>query len=194
MWGLWGAGTGCPEKLWLLSPWPCWRPGWMSLWATWSSGRCPCPWQGGWKDMIFMVGPFQPKSFYYPMILWSRCQRNVHFSSELCQVLVQKNQKGHYPFLFKITILPKHLVATSVLGRWLPTSFLVHPIYSVFLITNVNEMTVFGKCFHTTLNSTSYCIKPDEKQAQNPCASNNKLCFESFRNYFIALYQLSTQR
>jgi len=19
----------------------------MGLWATWSSGRCPCPWQGG---------------------------------------------------------------------------------------------------------------------------------------------------
>ena len=21
-------------------------PGWMGLWASWSSGRCPCPWQG----------------------------------------------------------------------------------------------------------------------------------------------------
>jgi len=27
----------------------CSRPGWMGLWATWSSGRCPCPWQGGWN-------------------------------------------------------------------------------------------------------------------------------------------------
>jgi len=24
-------------------PWKCSRPGWMGLWATWSSGRCPCP-------------------------------------------------------------------------------------------------------------------------------------------------------
>jgi len=21
----------------------------MGLWAAWSSGRCPCPWQGGWN-------------------------------------------------------------------------------------------------------------------------------------------------
>jgi len=21
----------------------------MGLWATWSSGRCPCLWQGGWN-------------------------------------------------------------------------------------------------------------------------------------------------
>ncbi|KFU98841.1 U5 small nuclear ribonucleoprotein 200 kDa helicase, partial [Tauraco erythrolophus] len=36
----------CPEKLWLPHPWQCSRPGWMGLWATWCSGRCPCPWQG----------------------------------------------------------------------------------------------------------------------------------------------------
>jgi len=23
----------------------------MGFWATWSSGRCPCPWQGGWNQM-----------------------------------------------------------------------------------------------------------------------------------------------
>jgi len=21
----------------------------MELWATWSGGRCPCPWHRGWK-------------------------------------------------------------------------------------------------------------------------------------------------
>jgi len=30
-------------------PWLCSRPGWMRLWATWSSGRCLCPWQGAWN-------------------------------------------------------------------------------------------------------------------------------------------------
>jgi len=25
------------------------RPGWMGFWATQSSRRCPCPWQGGWN-------------------------------------------------------------------------------------------------------------------------------------------------
>lgn len=38
---------GCPEKLWLLYPWKCARPGWMGLGAGWSSGRCPWLWQKG---------------------------------------------------------------------------------------------------------------------------------------------------
>jgi len=33
------------------APWKCSRPGCMELWATWSSGRCPCLWQGGWNQM-----------------------------------------------------------------------------------------------------------------------------------------------
>jgi len=39
--------------------WQCSRPGWTGLWATWAGGRCPCPWQGGWNEMIFKV-PFNP--------------------------------------------------------------------------------------------------------------------------------------
>ncbi|GAB0188207.1 hypothetical protein GRJ2_001286000 [Grus japonensis] len=42
-------GTGCPQKLWMPPPWKCSRPGRMRLWATWSSGGCPCPWQRGWN-------------------------------------------------------------------------------------------------------------------------------------------------
>ena len=45
-WRWWNTGTGCPGKLWLPPPWKCSRPGWMELWATWSSGRCPYSWQG----------------------------------------------------------------------------------------------------------------------------------------------------
>ena len=29
--------------------WNCWRPGWMEFWATWCSGRCPCPQQVTWN-------------------------------------------------------------------------------------------------------------------------------------------------
>ncbi|GAB0210055.1 hypothetical protein GRJ2_003471300 [Grus japonensis] len=43
------------EKFWMPHPWKCLRPGWMRLWATWSSGVCPCPWQGSWNEMIFEV-------------------------------------------------------------------------------------------------------------------------------------------
>jgi len=30
--------------------------------ATWSSGRCPCPWQGHWNEMISKVPP-KPNHF-----------------------------------------------------------------------------------------------------------------------------------
>ena len=66
LWGLRDTGTGWPGKLWLHPPWQCSRPGWMGLWATWSSGRCPCPWQGAWNEMIFKVSSNPNHS----MILW----------------------------------------------------------------------------------------------------------------------------
>ena len=34
--------------------------------ATWFRGRCPCSWQGGWKQMIFKV----PSNPNHSMILW----------------------------------------------------------------------------------------------------------------------------
>ena len=55
-------------------PWNCSRPGWMRLWATWSSGWHPCPWQQGWNWMIFKV----PSNPSHSMILWShggQCQK-----------------------------------------------------------------------------------------------------------------------
>jgi len=33
----------CPERLWVLHPWRCSRPGWMGPWAGWSNIR-----YGGW--------------------------------------------------------------------------------------------------------------------------------------------------
>jgi len=47
--GWWGPGPGCLEKLWVLHPWRCSRPGWMGSWATWSSGWCLCLWKGSWN-------------------------------------------------------------------------------------------------------------------------------------------------
>ena len=37
---------------------------------TWSSGRCPCPWQGGWKWMIFRVPPTQTILGFYVVLLF----------------------------------------------------------------------------------------------------------------------------
>lgn len=35
----------CPTQLWILHPQRYSRPGWMGLWAAWSSDRCPYPCQ-----------------------------------------------------------------------------------------------------------------------------------------------------
>ena len=42
--GWWDTGTGFPVRLCMPPPpWKHSKPGWMGLWATWSSGGCPCP-------------------------------------------------------------------------------------------------------------------------------------------------------
>ena len=50
-------------------PWRCSRPGWMGLWAAWSSitygGWWPCLWQGGWSLVILEV----PSNPSHSMIL-----------------------------------------------------------------------------------------------------------------------------
>ena len=68
-----GAGTGCPERLWMLCPWWCSRPTWMGLWTTWSSTRSGGWWLRLWQgvEMNDPWGPFQPKPFYDSMILLS---------------------------------------------------------------------------------------------------------------------------
>ena len=40
--GWWSTGTGCPRRVWMPHPWGHSRPGWMWLWAAWSSGWWPC--------------------------------------------------------------------------------------------------------------------------------------------------------
>jgi len=40
--GWWHTGTGCSRRLWMPQPWRHSRPGWMWLWAAWSSGWRPC--------------------------------------------------------------------------------------------------------------------------------------------------------
>ena len=64
----WGAGTGCPERLWMPCPWRCSRPSWMGPWATWSSKWAswwPC--LAGGLEIHDPWGPFQPS---HSVILW----------------------------------------------------------------------------------------------------------------------------
>lgn len=51
---------GCPETLWMSHGWKHSRSDWMGLWETWSSERCPSPYQGGWTRWPLKV-PSSPK-------------------------------------------------------------------------------------------------------------------------------------
>lgn len=65
-------GTGCPEWGWILLLWTHPRSGWMGLWPTWSSRRCPCSLQGGWTRWPLKV-PFNPN---YSMNLKNSALKN----------------------------------------------------------------------------------------------------------------------
>ena len=67
--GWWGTGTGCPEKLWMSHTWKCSRPGWMGLGATWSSGRCPCPWQRVVTRLSLRFLPTQAILWFYDSMI-----------------------------------------------------------------------------------------------------------------------------
>ena len=66
----WGAGTGCPERLWMPCPWRCSRPGWMGPWTAWSSirhgGWWPCMQQRGWS----LILEVPPNPSYFMMKRW----------------------------------------------------------------------------------------------------------------------------
>jgi len=49
-------------------------PGWMGLWANWSGGRCPCPWQRGWKKMMSL--PTQTIPWFYDSMIYHGTGQN----------------------------------------------------------------------------------------------------------------------
>lgn len=61
--GWWGTGLSCPEKLYMPHPWKCLRPGWLGLWAAWSSGGCPCLPSAVGLELGDLQDPFQPTPF-----------------------------------------------------------------------------------------------------------------------------------
>ena len=88
----------CPDRLWMLHPWRCSRPGWMGPWAAWSSIKCgdwwPCLWQGDWNFMILGI----PSNPSHSMILWSIFLRTTLRISEGTwseQTIPLSNQRKH---------------------------------------------------------------------------------------------------
>ena len=113
--------TGCPEKLWLPPPWKCSRLAWMGLWATWSSRRCPCPWQGGvGLDDLQRCLPNQTILWFYDSIPsicstnWCRydIESNLYVHTSLKQVRI---------FLCGTGVSAELCSWNSPVVRWIPT-------------------------------------------------------------------------
>lgn len=80
--------SGC--VLTLLSVWGRSRPGCNGLWAAWSNGRCPWPWQVGCHWMIFQ-GLLQPKSFSDSVIKDHQCSFLLEFRHWFITIHVPKD-------------------------------------------------------------------------------------------------------
>lgn len=62
-------GILCSSNAW--SIWKCSRPGLRVVWATWSCGQCPYPWQEGWNQVIFQAC-LNPNNFATPWLAFWR--------------------------------------------------------------------------------------------------------------------------
>lgn len=105
MWGWWGTKTGCPEKLWMPHPWKCSNHVWMGLWATWSSWRCPCPWQAGWNHMMLKVPPNSSHS----MNLWLKTIKTLRTSNLIKHLPVLQNDNSENILFQTIVEIVHHI-------------------------------------------------------------------------------------
>ena len=117
----WGAGTGCPERLWILHPWMCPRPGWMGPWAIWSStwsnacnpahGRGVGTWWSLWSLPTQVILWYLCLFHLAPtcsIVLWSKKIREF-FSSlkgkDIINFLRKRFNSVSLPLLGKIKVL-----------------------------------------------------------------------------------------
>lgn len=82
----------------------------MGLWVTWASGRCLCPWQWGWKQMIlkFLFNPNNSVS----------CDLQISIS---CKHLLPVTET-HFPKANKRVINTKPLQDYYFHSLWIDTS------------------------------------------------------------------------
>lgn len=80
LWQWWGAGTGCPEMLWILHPWKCLRPE-----EICSNGWCACSGSRGRTRWFF--SSFQPKLLFWNSMILSALLRIIFGVSFLIPAL-----------------------------------------------------------------------------------------------------------
>lgn len=81
---------------WKLCHWKCSRPGCKGLWATWSSARCSCPWQGGGTPRL--DGPW--RSLPIQNILWFYWKLGNKQKEIIGKEWFWFTSKWHFVFLF----------------------------------------------------------------------------------------------
>ena len=95
----------------------CSRPAWMGLWATWSGGRCPCPWQGHRTRWPLKI----PANTNHSMSLWvydSKCNFRMFlwFSRAFCTAVLLPQASA---VVFQLTWSPPHSHAAQTLMKLL---------------------------------------------------------------------------
>ena len=103
-----GKPYGFFEQIWMPPPWMCSRPGWVGFWATWSSGKCPCPWQGGWNEMTCKV----PSNSNHPLIL-----RYLQWQGKAC-VGVLHGHPAPRGVRWGARLLPQPWARRDALNHW----------------------------------------------------------------------------
>jgi len=81
---VWQHWQRLPTARWMPHPWKHSRSGWMGLWSTWSSWRCPCSWQGGGARWSLKV----PSCTNYALILWQSHLQSIPWKPTRGQPLV----------------------------------------------------------------------------------------------------------
>jgi len=116
-----------PGRSVILCLWRHSRPGWVGLWATWSStrsGGCwPCLWHGGWSLMIFEV----PSDPCHSAILWF-CDSVTQFHS--CRLSKSR------PHTVSVLLLCRKIRKNSGLQMWISCFKLVDLFQERFTVQN----------------------------------------------------------
>lgn len=99
----WRSGTGFPGKSWVPHLWRCFRRGWMGLWGTWSSRRCPFPQQGR-LELDDLQGPLPALPFYESMIFWIKKWVFCWLSSNYIPLLHPYKFNFNFNFLSSSTL------------------------------------------------------------------------------------------
>ena len=110
-------------------PWKHSRSGWMGLWATWSSWRCPCSLQGVRARWPLKV----PSNTNHSTILWFYERWMIRQAAICCTWLIHMNEKVRAPAFLSPLFLCLHLSGLpNILCTFLVTRYSAASVQCLF--------------------------------------------------------------